>query len=662
MRTGKILGIVIGSMAAVLLLVLATVWLVVHPREYQSRIEAAVRESTGRPLLLQGDIHLSLFPWVALEFGPATLGNPPGFGAEPFLTLRHAAVRARLWPLLFGRLEMGGLDLDGLDVRLERDAQGRGNWEFPARAGAAPSAAPAGAPLQLERLGSVRIRDARLRFERYSVRKIELLTGPYGGNGVMPVSLTFEADRGVPAESLSFNAKVGVSSPGPDRYHFAAINLSGTVHRVPATRRIEWSFSAPAFDLDLGGGRIELPKFQAVFAAAQFEGALAATRRGEPWSLQGELTLAPLVLREFLPRFGVAPPATRDPHALAEVAGHVRYALEGDTWSMSPLELTLDDTHLSGSASLALRAAPVVRFALSADRIDLDRYRPPASAPEGAPAAAPAAKEAAAADESVRKIDLEGTLKVGAAQFAALDLNDLAATVTLREGVAHLYPLQAAFDGGRYAGDVTYDLRGTAPVLTMNEHLSNVDLARLPVLKGRRVRLTGRASMNLKASAHGEGAAALLRTLAGKADARVADGAVEGVDLAYELHRAQALLKRQAPPPAAGPKRTPFDTFKLSADIDNGVATTRDLAIAAQGLRVSGTGSANLATQALDLELSVDTPAVGALAALKVPLKVSGTMSDPTVRPDIEALAKGQLKDKLKDVLKDKLEGLFRKP
>ena len=56
-----------------------------------------------------------------------------------------------------------------------------------------------------------------------------------------------------------------------------------------------------------------------------------------------------------------------------------------------------------------------------------------------------------------------------------------------------------------------------------------------------------------------------------------------------------------------------------------------------------------------------------ALSAVEVPLTITGTMSSPTVRPDIEALAKGKLGqevqqkagDLLKKKLGDKLKGLF---
>ena len=45
-----------------------------------------------------------------------------------------------------------------------------------------------------------------------------------------------------------------------------------------------------------------------------------------------------------------------------------------------------------------------------------------------------------------------------------------------------------------------------------------------------------------------------------------------------------------------------------------------------------------------------------------IPLKITGTYVDPTVRPDVEALAKGQIKQKLQDILKKNgLKGLFTK-
>ena len=71
--------------ALVLLFVLALVVLVwvIDPNTFRPRIEAEVKKATGRDFKLAGDIQLGFYPWLALRTGPGSIGNPPGFPAEP---------------------------------------------------------------------------------------------------------------------------------------------------------------------------------------------------------------------------------------------------------------------------------------------------------------------------------------------------------------------------------------------------------------------------------------------------------------------------------------------------------------------------------------------------------------------------------------------------
>src|ERR1700722_12127017 len=129
MRNFKVFGVLAAGIGVLVCAVLIGVWLLVNPNHYKARIAAAVKESTGRELQLTGDIKLSVFPWIALELGPATLGNPEGFSAEPFLSFAHASVRVKLLPLLRERLEVARVEIEGLNVRLRKNAAGRGNWQ-----------------------------------------------------------------------------------------------------------------------------------------------------------------------------------------------------------------------------------------------------------------------------------------------------------------------------------------------------------------------------------------------------------------------------------------------------------------------------------------------------------------------------------------------------
>jgi AsmA protein len=186
-------------------------------------------------------------------------------------------------------------------------------------------------------------------------------------------------------------------------------------------------------------------------------------------------------------------------------------------------------------------------------------------------------------------------------------------------------------------------------------------MARLLANTAGKGRLSGRATLNLKATARGASVDAMLKTLSGHLDANLADGALEGIDVGYELSVAQALIDKSTLPARANSGHTPFQAFKLSSQITNGVAETHDLTIASQALKVAGQGNANLASKGIDFKLLASVVTAPARNT-DIPLKVTGTYANPTVRPDIEGLAKDQLRQKLQDVLKKNgLQGLFTK-
>src|SRR5688500_11394774 len=128
MRALKIVGLVLGGLVALIVIVLIAVLLFVDPNDYRDDIEQLVERETGRELTLSGDLELSVFPWIALKMGAASLGEAPGFGDEPFVTIQEARVGVRLLPLLRGKVEAGEVRLVGARIRLITDEQGRNNW------------------------------------------------------------------------------------------------------------------------------------------------------------------------------------------------------------------------------------------------------------------------------------------------------------------------------------------------------------------------------------------------------------------------------------------------------------------------------------------------------------------------------------------------------
>ncbi len=673
-KTAKILGAVVGSLVVLGALLLLSVRLLVDPNHYKPKLIAAVKAATGRDLMLQGDITLSVFPWIALEVGAASLGNPPGFGAAPFVSFRHASFRARLLPLLAERLEFGRITIDGLDARLERNADGSGNWEGFGRsvgAGHAGAGEAAGAGARaFESLAGLTLHDARLSYHDYALEHLELDVGSVAGKFLVPVSVRFDANRGVAGEHASAEINLNVRGDLDARtFEVAALTFHGLASLAGNPRPVRWDFTAAALDLDLAAQTLVAPAFALDVAGALLSGTLKGEHLKDAPHFTGSLALAPLVVREYLPRLGLTAPHTHDARALSLASATSTFSYGADRAALEDLKVTVDETHLTGRAALLERPARALQFALAVDRLDLDRYLPPAGGPDAPPAppvpvAAGARQSGAGTDASAAPtplpLEVNGSLAVGAVHVAPLDLTAVRITVAASGGVVHLFPLQAQVDGGEYSGNIVFDRRGPVPVLTLDEHLTDVDVGRLGGA-GAKNRLTGRGSLTLSATGRGAASAALLDTLNGRLEAVVKHGALEGVDVGYQLARAETLFNHAAAPGATDTHRTPFDAMSLTAQITNGIAQTHDLTIASPVFKVTGAGSVDLRTQVIDLSLMADTLRTARNAPVQIPIKVTGPVADPAVRPDLDAFLKSQLGQKVRDLVKDKLKGLFER-
>jgi AsmA protein len=208
--------------------------------------------------------------------------------------------------------------------------------------------------------------------------------------------------------------------------------------------------------------------------------------------------------------------------------------------------------------------------------------------------------------------------------------------------------------------------------------MAGIDIAALMKEYADSDRLSGRGNLDVKLAASGRSGDALLKTLTGQIGLNLQDGAVEGIDVWHAIAQAQSLIQKRQLATVANNKRTAFDSFRATADVVNGVATTKDLNIASQLLQITGSGSTNLVAQTLDYTIIttvLKTPpgadaGTAELARARIPVNITGTFTDPKIRPDLAGMAKERVKqevekrkeevqEKVKEKVKDKLKGLF---
>ena len=361
MRSLRILSYCLGGLVVLLVLVPLAVTVIVKPNDYKGRIAQEVRASTGRNLILQGDIKVSVFPWIALEFGPASLGNPGGFGTDPFLAVQHVALRVKLLPLMRRELQVGRIEIDGLDLRLKKNAAGTGNWEDFGQKSTDPAAtetSKSSTPASLQYVAGIVIKASRISDGQFTVSNFNLEVGSVSQRSAVPVRASFDLDTGPAGRRTSLDAALTITlDSAAKRYALGAVALSGELKQQANSRSLAWKFLAPAVEADLAAQTLKAPAFTAQAGSARLSGSLAGEKIISAPVFAGSVKLEPLVLREFLARLGVDLPKTRDEGALSKIAASTDFSYAVKIVRLEKLDLQLDESRLRGELAITTLAA-----------------------------------------------------------------------------------------------------------------------------------------------------------------------------------------------------------------------------------------------------------------------------------------------------------------
>jgi len=409
--------ILLAAAAGLLALVAVVLFGVVRLSWFERQAEQRLSAALGWPVEL-GGLAIAYYPTPRIEVERLVLPATAQPDAVPLLEVARVAVTVP-WRTVAG---MGGhltrVELDEPRLHLALDAEGRGNWDallehIMTAAGEGPTAFSIG-ELQVTD-GSVRYAgtggdDWRLAGVRLTARdvrpgvpfKMELRLGGEGAGHTFHLSLA------------------GRAMLDPDREVYAAdeLTLGGWVGggELPLAG-VEWDGTVEALHADLAAGRTALRGLQARSMGVELAGQVELATVNDVTELKFDLQTRPFSPRAVGVALDQPLPETTDPAALTratlDVAGHLNAA----GLTLSRLEGQLDDSRFSGDATLPAGDAPP-RLRLVLDRLDLDRYLPPASAAEDSNGSLQAAVESLS--ESLQELDLQADIEVGEARAAGV--------------------------------------------------------------------------------------------------------------------------------------------------------------------------------------------------------------------------------------------------
>ena len=688
----KITGIAIGVVILVLILLAAVLPFLINPNHYKDQIAKAVKDKTGRELNIEGDIKLSIFPWLGVQIGPMELSNAPGFSGAPFAAINESDVHVRFWPLLHGGIQVGEVKLDGLTLDLQRNAEGRTNWQDieeklargSSASGSGSSSSGSGTNLSVAGVSvsnsQVRWTDAQ-KHQQYTISDFTLKLGAFAP--AEPVSLKTGFDFAATNPALQGHADFdGTLVADLDHKIYSAdgakLELQAKGDTIPGGETqadLQWKHAVANLD----AGSVALNGFDlSAYGLTLHLEAQGKDIQKDP-SFAGSVKLDAFSPRDVLKALGHPDVVnTRDAGALKRASAAFGFGATASSASASDIDFTLDDTHLTGKAGIKDFKTQALSFDLDVDKLDADRYLPPPQTGTTNPREQTDVNKVGLPLRTLRGLNLDGHLHVGEFGLLNTKTTDFDMQVTAHDGLIHISPLSAALYGGSLNGDLQVDARvANADQPLVNETLNLKGVQVGPLLKdfAKVDRLSGTLELGSSTRAQGRMVGELRSTLNGKMNFAVKNGALEGVNVWDSIARGYATLKGQpAPPPA--PARTEFADLHGTGTIARGVLTNKDLTALLPFMTVTGAGKLDLAELTVDYEVKgrvTGSPNLGSrqdLSGLKgtvVPIHITGTLSNLSVRPDLGGIVKGKVQEQLnkkktdlKKKAKDKLQQLLQ--
>jgi uncharacterized protein involved in outer membrane biogenesis len=574
-------GSTIAAAAAAVVLVLFSV----DPNDYRGVFESTLQSATGRDVTIgRIEFAVSLSPTIVLE--DVTLANADWGSRPQMVAADRVEVQLALLPLVRGEFRGKRFVLHGADILLETDTAGLGNWDLDVADGDAPPAV-SHQPTTLPQLSRLTIEDSTLFYRDGATGETEQfeLARVTARPGDMASLLDVDVDAVVNGQPVSLAGSIGglalLESAAPYPVDLAGdvaglkVTLKGEVAQPLEGRGYSLSLAASGGSLDGLGSMlaVELPPGRPVQLTAVLDDAESAIR-----------------IHDIVAQVG-----------RSDASGEIALRRGEPNWH--------------------------VDVALAANKIDLDDFIPAESDADSGlddPRMFPAEP---LPYRWMRNIDITGRVAADHVAHGGTPMSGAMLEGSIAAGRLTIDRLHFGYAGGEVALKATGDVNPPAPLWTLQG--SGRGLAggeTLAQLFGLTMISGGQADMEVNVSASGGSLRDIAETLAGGAGMTVTNGHIND-----DLMRLFLTDLTQAVSLRGGSAQ--LRCMTAIYDFTDGNGRARTFVADTGAAVVNGVGDVSLRSETIDMTFEPAAKDVS-LAALAVPVHVTGPLGSPDVTPD----------------------------
>jgi AsmA protein len=642
--------IVVGLLIVVVIALLLLIPVFLDVQKYKPYFERRVSEAVGRPFTMGDKIKTSVFPWTGISLNDLHLGNPPGFDEKDFVSVKAFEIRVKLKPLLlswFKDIQINQIVLNEPKITLIKQKNGKTSWEWkekkPIQSETNPTKPVEDQPekdfsLKSLFVGDLSVKNGHIYYIDHSIKT----------NGSKNEKKEI-SDLNLTLLNISFNRPIKTKMSARMDGHPILVNGSiGPLGAQPGKEPV-------AFDLTLHAlkqlaihlkGRIDHP-----VENPQFDVAVNVS----PFSLKKLLDETEKPIQAGMSDSGALNPVA--------FRGHVK----GNSQKISVSDgiFTIDESRINISLKAIDFARPNITFNARLDRIDLNRYMPPkpdgktdtdkSSGSNKPPDKKPVSKTTVSTKTDYsffRGLVLNGSFRAGKVKINQTLAKNIHVKVTGKNGIFHLNPLTAKLYQGGISGKAAINVKKDIPQSSIELKLNDIeceslvkDVLHKDIIKGS---LQAEAAFSMR----GDDADNIKKTLNGKGEFSIKNGAMKGIDLVAMVRNTDGAYGFAGT--GSQKTETGFSELNVPFVITQGLFRTSDTRMVSTLIRVNVSGKANLLSERIKFRIEpvvVTTSKTDQRkmkrSEVKVPVIVYGTFSSPKFRPDLRTVAKDKLEKKV---------------
>ncbi len=342
--------LILGLIAVIAVVAIVGVVLIknLDLNRHKDRIQQVVLDKTGRELQINGEISASFFPWVGLSLNDVSFANAPEFVGQVFAKVSSSDLRVQVLPLLSGDVNVNRVELHGLELTLQRDSDGKTNWDDLMSTTAVVETnnstddvvqeVEAGAPVVAAlSVGGLVISDARVHWsDQQAGNDVKLESFNLKTGGIrLAEPFDFETDFTVDSSSAGVAADVKASGN-------VTADLAGNIYTLSALQ-LETNASGAGLPLeqlqavlagdliaDLNAQTFDVTGLNLAVADVQFRGEVHGTGLADSPNIFGELQSDSFDAAALLQQLNIALPPAFDKSLLGDARVSARFQQSGD--------------------------------------------------------------------------------------------------------------------------------------------------------------------------------------------------------------------------------------------------------------------------------------------------------------------------------------------